>query len=604
MNDLDREKLIDYALGRMSPKESRAFAKSVRADSELAHALSTLQSELVAISSHSDANPALEDALRRRFSEMETQTEDERENRNVSVADANGSDQSVAKSRFKRFRFIPKRVVVPRREEVAFIFKRASVLTDEERSRKLLKPSRIERSRRLVDSSSPYLYSLAEGVPPKDDFGVDSFIDNQPWLSASADSFNDDETFRVLPVEFASESFRIESNEPVESDFTVKIEPSESRTLQFLNINPEKSYDVLVVSPSGELDAIAPSYFKLDSGTEEDILSRFAINPISYANGRVKPVYRRQRVKPYSFDELKTGELGAGKLEARDLEEVKPETDSLDISESQSEEPEVNRLEDDRPDVSEPEVNLVAETRQTSRSHSLTREEVLDEIIAIFGQSARILQNPGVYLAVDGADDEENEPTVTAEDLRLAELLGHTPTAIERNEYYWETENDENAFASQETEPGLASKLLLWATAPPAYVGRAVIKMFHGLENKSVEYSERSGVVSRRYDDREPGRLIDVTIPLIAGVALAAGVVFPALKYVATEIFITVAESKVRKMSGNFTISPNDSEFDVIPFISEQILFPHYEAVEFGVERAPEQSEMESDGFPITSEDK
>ena len=67
MNDLDREKLIAYVLGRMSPEDARSFEDEVRADSSLAHALSTIQDELVNVSSHSDANLALDDALRRRL---------------------------------------------------------------------------------------------------------------------------------------------------------------------------------------------------------------------------------------------------------------------------------------------------------------------------------------------------------------------------------------------------------------------------------------------------------------------------------------------------------------------------------------------------------
>ena len=606
MDDLDREKLIDYALGRMSPKESRVFEKNVRADSKLAHALSTIQDELVAISSHTNNNPVLEDALRRRFSEIEIQTEEKDEKRDAPAPDTNGTEQSVAKSRAKRFRFIPKRVVVPRHEEVALVFKRASVLTDEERSRRLLKPSRVERLRRRSASTSPFEYSLTEGVPPKGDYSSafsaeDFFDDNIPCLSAPADSIGDDATFRVLPVELDSESFRIESSEPIKSDFTAKIESSQSRSLQFANVNSGKSYDFFVVAPSFEADSASPSYFKFGTDSEGEVLSRFAINPVSYANGRVKPVDRRQRVKPYSFDELKTDEHPTDKSEVDVHDRVHPEVDSREASGLLAEKHDVDQLENVGLGVSNPEVNLEVETCQSRRTDSLTREEVLDEIIAIFGQSARILQQPGVYLAVAGDDEEENDPTLTAEDLRLAELLGHTPSAIERNEYYWEAENDEETTSPYETGPGLATKILLLVTAPPVLVGRAALKMFRGLENKSVEYSERGGGISRRYDGREPGRLLDVTIPLVAGVALAVGVVFPALKYVATEIFITVAESKVRKMSGNLTISPTDPEFDVIPFISEQILFPHYEAVEFGGEGASGQSEMESDGYPVIS---
>ena len=49
---------------------TRSFEDEVRADSSLAHALSTIQDELVNVSSHSDANLALDDALRREQEEL------------------------------------------------------------------------------------------------------------------------------------------------------------------------------------------------------------------------------------------------------------------------------------------------------------------------------------------------------------------------------------------------------------------------------------------------------------------------------------------------------------------------------------------------------
>lgn len=563
MNDLDREKLIAYVLGRMSPEDARSFEDEIRADSSLAHALSTIQDELVNVSSHSDVNLALDDALRRRlpaesFSSSPAEADLDVENNDV-VTRGKSASPEVEISRSKRLRFIPKRVVVPRREEVAFVFKRASILTDEERSRRLLKPSRFTQSFRRSFLSSSGLYRLAEKKPNSDlnvVFSTSSFDDGTSCLSSGSDLLSDEETFVVPPVDVDSDSLQVETKAQWNSGFVTKVVSYKSDELQFVRYSSDLR-DVAVLSCPSDSNE---EYFKFDSGDDSDVFSRFTLNPLAYTRGRVKPVDRLRRVKPYSFGELR----------------------------SKSDNEERNRL---------------AKKGVPDQKTSLTREEVLEEIAAIFGQSSSILQNLGVYLAVAGETDDENGPTLTAEDLRLAELLGHTPNAIERNEYYWEEEGTNDMTAS-DTPPSLLARALLIATAPPVYVGSVVLKMFRGLESRSVDYSERGGVRTPRDDGREPGRLIDVAIPLVAGVVLAVGVVFPLLKYVTIEIITTVAESKVRKLSGNLTVSPHDPEVDVIPFISEQILFPHYEAVEFNSDGTMERNEMESDGYPVFPSEK
>ena len=553
MNDLDREKLIDYVLGRMSPEESRTFEKDVDSDPALASAVSALQDELVNISSHADVNRVLDDALRRRLAGVSSDASSSESTRDSSSAE-DGSALNAAKSRAKKFRFIPKRVVAPRREETALIFKRASVLADEERSRRLLKSPRSARMRRRSYSGG---YRLANATLNPDlnfAFPASSFDDGIPWLSADAELLENEEAFGVPAVAFESETLCVEPDGAWASGLTTKVVPPKSDASPTVCYGAEKFPNATVEARLVEPNA-AKSCFSFESGGEADVLSRFSLNPLAYVHGGANSATRFRRVAPYLFDEFQ----GDSAVNGRNSQ-----------------------------------LSGVARRRG-----ALTREEVLEEIAAIFGQNARILQSPGVYLAVSGdvADEEENGPTLSAEDLRLAELLGHTPSAIERNEYYWEEEGSENAAINSVAKLSLPTRIFLIATAPPAFVGRVALRMFRGIESKSVEYSERGAGISRSHDGPEPGRLIDVTIPLIAGVALAVGVVFPLLKYVATEIFVTVAESKVRKLSGNLTVSPHDPELDVIPFISEQILFPHYEAVEFGDEAS--RGEMESDGYPM-----
>ena len=562
MNDLDREKLIDYVLGRLSPEETLAFEENVRADSSLAHALSTLRNELVNISSHADVNSALDEALRRRFEGADSRafpSETERgANDDSSISEEGDVPQRVSKPSSKRFRFIPKRVVVPRREETSLIFKRASVLTDEERSRRLLWSSRVARTRRrsLDGGYRPYK------TTPSVDFGVplsaSSFDDGIPCLSSSVDVSGDEGAFVVSSVVFNSETLRVESEGSRTSISAIKVVPLKVDASPLVGGGFEKLLDFSVEARPNEPSAATSSFSFDETVDEAEALSRFTLNPLTYVHGSVKPTPRFRRAKPYSFDEFQ----GKSAVEGRESQVA---------------------------------------TGSPERSASLTREEVLEEIAAIFGQNASILQRPGVYLAVAGAevDEDENGPTLSAEDLRLAELLGHAPSAIERNEYYWEEEDAEDSEFASGSDLSLPTKIFLIATAPPAYVGRVVLKMFRGLESKSVEYSERGAGVTRRHDGPGPKGGVDAAVPLIAGVALAVGVVFPMLKYVATEIIMTVAESKVRKLSGNLSVSPHDPEIDVIPFISEQILFPHYEAVEFGDEAS--RNEMENDGYPVTS---
>ncbi len=578
MDDFDREKLIDYVLGRTSTEETLAFKENVKADSSLARAVSTLQNELVNISSRAEVNNALDEALRRRFESAisgASASKTEFGATRGSSSEEGGGPQNVSKPNSRRFRFIPKRVVVPRREETSLIFKRASVLADEERSRRLLKSSRVARMRRRSSGGG---YHSAKTIPNavfNVSFSASSFDDRIPCFSSSVDFWGDEDAFVVSSADFNSVALRVEPEDSWTSISAIKVVPSKVDASPLIGGGFEKLFDVSVEACSSEPSAASKSIC-FETVDETEALSRFTLNPLTYAHGSVKPSTRFRRAKPYSFDEFQNKPVVEGN--ESQVTEKSPELRA--------------------PLTREEALEVIV---SPERRGPLTREEVLEEIAAIFGQNASILQRPGIYLAVAGADidEEENGPTLSAEDLRLAELLGHAPSAIERNEYYWEDEDSEDAAFVSGTKLSLPTRLFLIATAPPACVGRVVLKMFRGLENKSVEYSERGAGVTRRHDGPEPGRLIDAAVPLIAGIALAVGVVFPMLKYVATEIFITVAESKVRKLSGNLTVSPHDPEIDVIPFISEQILFPHYETVEFGDEAG--RNELESDGYPVTS---
>lgn len=240
-----------------------------------------------------------------------------------------------------------------------------------------------------------------------------------------------------------------------------------------------------------------------------------------------------------------------------------------------------------------------AELGASNAPRALTRDEVLEEISAVYGQNERILLLvSNTYFAVDGSADEEDSPALSAEDQRLAELLGRLPNAFELSEYYWEPAGESEEGETSSSDPTILSRVFYAMSAPPVFVGRLAIHAFQKLF--LVDVSRADSLKATRGSDevKTQHKAIDVAVPMVAGIALAVCVVFPALKYVVEEIFTTVIESKVRKIDGNVTFSSVDSELDVIPLISEQILFPRYEAVEFDV--GPDgTSSMENDGYPV-----
>ncbi|MGI6401492.1 MAG: hypothetical protein ACOX0A_05200 [Thermoguttaceae bacterium] len=569
MNDIDRKKVIDYVLDRMSPEESRAFERRVREDSELAQAVASLSEELVNVSSFDDKNSFLRRFFGRLSRSKSTSSDvpasPETAGRSSGSSKANESSDNVkspasseTKRNKKRFRFIPKRVVVPQREQSSLVVKRAAVLSDEELQdiRARLSPLAKAELRsffgfhgssfRLVDTIVNSPVNVASFAKPFD------FSDS---LTSSTEFDEFVELYAAVPTEFDARALLVE---PVPSVFDYATTRDVSTPFENADIAPGLIAALSsAVSVSSETPA-STRYFR--ESVDDRIPAMYAISPLEYTSGFPVPVIPEPAeipgVRSYPFSDL-----GA------DRERTLPIASALEDAGPQS------------------------------------REEVLEEIAAIFGQNDRILQQtPSVYFAVAGdSDDEENGPSLTEEDRFLAELLGHDPDAFERSEYYWDDEVSVEKAATRR-EPGLLAKAIHVATAPPVAVGRAAIGVFHLLVAEDFERKEARGQTRRRDTKRGPTRFSDFAIPLIAGVALAVGVIFPALKYVATEIYATVAESRVRKISGNFTVYPGDMQVDVIPFISEQILFPRYEAVEFSSDGLADG--MESDGYPVITIEK
>ena len=66
-------------------------------------------------------------------------------------------------------------------------------------------------------------------------------------------------------------------------------------------------------------------------------------------------------------------------------------------------------------------------------------------------------------------------------------------------------------------------------------------------------------------------------ISIVSGVLIAVVVVFPLMRLAVKEVFTTIAKSAVRKIGVNVAISENAPQSDLLPFISEQLVFPRYD---------------------------
>lgn len=174
------------------------------------------------------------------------------------------------------------------------------------------------------------------------------------------------------------------------------------------------------------------------------------------------------------------------------------------------------------------------------------------------------------------AADLDVGPSLSAEERFLSELLGRDPTPLELEEYYWE-EVDE----TQESQSsGIVSKslngLFMAITAPPVWVGRCTIGVFKACFPYGLSAVEDRKSTNRRTESKS--RVSDMMISTVAGVLIAVCFVFPGLRYVVQELFTIVVQSKVRKISENVSLNPEESylEETILPVISEHILYPHY----------------------------
>ncbi len=185
------------------------------------------------------------------------------------------------------------------------------------------------------------------------------------------------------------------------------------------------------------------------------------------------------------------------------------------------------------------------------------------------------MPSPASYSVKPDDEDREVNPTISAEDAFLAELLGREPTPIELDEYYWEDLVEENK--KTVTLPKIANAALMIITEPPVLVGRFTIGLFRALLPKGYSRGEDFEQPTRARRKQSKTRLSDMMISMVAGVMIAVCFVFPALRYVVNEIFVTVAESKVRKLGENVSLTHEETEETFLPLVTEHFLFPRYD---------------------------
>ena len=177
----------------------------------------------------------------------------------------------------------------------------------------------------------------------------------------------------------------------------------------------------------------------------------------------------------------------------------------------------------------------------------------------------------------DSSADETPFPRVaaTSAESRLAELLGRAPTKFELDEYYWEpiveTAQVEYQPSKRGSLFGAATRL---TTEPAVAVGRATLAIC-GFSRPSALGSDAFAATKPRRR-RQQGKVSDMMISSVFGFLIAVIVVWPLICLAANELFSTIVKSAARKIGVTVPVSENAPQSDILPLISEQLVFPDY----------------------------
>lgn len=536
----------------------------------------------------------------------------------------------------RKLHFIPKRVTAPRRVDNSLVFKRAAQLSAEERARRLGNPSRLNKAQLRAALHSSATYALVDAIPT----GAPCLCVFPPLsvLSCAETALFEisddvqDPCVAILPEPIANAyAAAVMPPTTLKDAVTTSVLPAAQDADAEIRLAPRRAdaaplcfdVDALPADAAGldvALTRRRREFEPFDASFDATIIAaaepstRFTLTPLEYSDGRASyirdlPTSKHDvpETRLYPFGDLTTQEKTVVPEEKRKpetpiIEEIAaPATHAVEktlnpaaLVAKETVQPSAQVVKK-APAVATPVAPTIParaykeELDSSADARSLVEEWIAAEVsgyTTVF-PGARIMPqstNATISAAPEPDETDETPCNLTAEDLRLAELLGREPDPIELGEYYWEEEGTRqgSSFNAKSAPTGLFGRLLYVVTAPPVWVGRKTIAAFAKAVPVDVARKDACNQTRRRAASRrEPARFSDAVISVVAGIALAAGVVFPALKYVVRELFVTVATSKVRNISDNITFSQGATNADVLPFISEQILFPHYEAVEF-----------------------
>lgn len=183
-----------------------------------------------------------------------------------------------------------------------------------------------------------------------------------------------------------------------------------------------------------------------------------------------------------------------------------------------------------------------------------------------------------------------------------------------RDEYYWEILPPETDAEKRRRLERLAKKNRSRSTQPAAEtpnpftdtvtrIGEMTLSSVRsatswlGPEQKKPHSSKKGGAASTQ----KRGRPTDLLISIVSGVLIAVIVVFPTLRFVGRELAIVIAKSTVRRIGQKVQVSADQSTMELFPLLSEQLLHPQLQEVEFQsepTETAPGEPLFESPEWP------
>ena len=654
----NRNQIVDYLFGRLSPDEARALEQEARNDADLARAIEILRQEKERYEEPQDPVGRFWGVFRNKKKgereEKERVEEPQGEEARVEsyekedrlISEEKSASTRVRPQSMKRFSFIPKLVIAPKREDRrGLVFKRATIVPSEERVaradvvRKRFSNSIFDRSCRVEDYS---FETIAENRSVVSRARFPRFF--EPF---STQNERDDESTTLVTRRRKFETRAILAqgliNESASNPRSVEISTTRATVISSKSVYTFASIRNVDFSLSQTGFESNPNDISIDRPLflgEPDVYfwdSWYTTAPFIFSKGqayyqpdaREEERFQENRIsanvlqtsEPRALPKLvaRQAESSYGAFEAQSVKRLEDFTSTCPITEraitlelSASEPqalgsfaPSYAPLDSDLESnaestlssvvpVTEEAIPLGAAAEITSPSPVDALPLGTDSFIKLPepGLSASVEQPDAVVtfdeqpdytavssresFAVEPSEDErELGPTLLTEDLYLAELLGREPTPIELDEYYWEEVRDEKAERS-----GLMSKILynamLAATTPPVLVGRATIGVFRAFLPSGFSRGEDFRQSSKKSRNSNNGRVSDMMISMIAGLLIAVIFVFPAIRYVTREVYMTVRESRVRKI--NMPATSHEVEEAVRPVIEglDHVLYPNY----------------------------